>query len=193
MKNGVFDTLVCHVCRGMSCSASRRRPRPDIKFGVAAEPYPPFTSKDASGKWVGWEIDLMNASAQQMNEKCELVEVAWDGIIPALTSKQIDVIWSSMSITDERKKTIDFTDMYYDTAAAIIGAKNGDTDITPEHLKGKTIGVQVSTTHERYVAEVFRRRTRRSRPIRRRTKPTTTSPPAVSTMSRPTARRSTPS
>ena len=59
----------------------------DLKFGVAAEPYPPFTSKDASGTWVGWEIDLMNAVCAQMNEKCELVEVAWDGIIPALTSQ----------------------------------------------------------------------------------------------------------
>jgi len=127
----------------------------DIKFGVAAEPYPPFTSKDASGKWVGWEVDLMDAVCKQMNEKCELVEVAWDGIIPALTSKQIDVIWSSMSITDKRKQTIDFTSMYYNTPTVIIGAKNGDKDITPEHLKGKTIGVQVSTTHEAYVQHYF--------------------------------------
>jgi len=126
-----------------------------IKFGVAAEPYPPFTSKDASGTWVGWEIDLMNALCKQMNEECQLVEVAWDGIIPSLTSKQIDVIWSSMSITDERKKTIDFSDMYYDTATAIIGPKNGDLDISPEHLKGKTIGVQVSTTHANYVDKYF--------------------------------------
>jgi polar amino acid transport system substrate-binding protein len=126
-----------------------------IKFGVAAEPYPPFSSKDSSGKWVGWEMDLMNAVCKQMNEQCELVEVAWDGIIPALTSKQIDVIWSSMSITDERKKTIDFSDMYYDTATAIIGPKNGDLDISPEHLKGKTIGVQVSTTHANYVDKYY--------------------------------------
>src|SRR6185503_15430693 len=98
----------------------------DLKFGVAAEPYPPFESKDASGKWVGWEMDLMDAVCAQMNEKCELVEVAWDGIIPALTAKQIDVIWSSMSITAERMKTIDFTDWYYNTPSSIIGAKNGD-------------------------------------------------------------------
>lgn len=127
----------------------------DIKFGVAAEPYPPFSSKDASGKWVGWEMDLMNAICKQMNEKCELVEVAWDGIIPALTSKQIDVIWSSMSITEERKKTINFTNMYYDTQTVIIGAKDGDKDITPEHLKGKTFGAQVSTIHERYLQKYY--------------------------------------
>jgi len=127
----------------------------DIKFGVAAEPYAPYSSKDASGKWVGWEIDLMNTLCAQMNEKCELVEVAWDGIIPALTSKQIDVIWSSMSITDERKKTIDFSDMYYNTPSNLIGQKTGDTDIAPEHLKGKVVGVQVSTTHERYAQKYF--------------------------------------
>lgn len=127
----------------------------DIKFGVAAEPYAPYSSKDASGKWVGWEIDLMNALCAQMNEKCELVEVAWDGIIPALTSKQIDVIFSSMSITEERQKTIDFSEMYYNTPSNLIGQKNGDTDITPEHLKGKVVGVQVSTTHERYAQKYF--------------------------------------
>jgi len=127
----------------------------DIKFGVAAEPYPPFSSKDASGKWVGWEIELMDAVCKQMNEKCELVEVAWDGIIPALTSKQIDVIWSSMSITEERKKTIDFTNMYYNTPTVIIGPKNGDKDISPEHLKGKTLGAQVSTIHERYLRKYY--------------------------------------
>jgi polar amino acid transport system substrate-binding protein len=127
----------------------------DIKFGVAAEPYPPFSSKDASGKWVGWEIDAMNAVCAQMNEKCELVEVAWDGIIPALTSKQIDVIWSSMSITEERKQTIDFTNMYYNTPTVIIGAKTGDLNIEPDHLKGKVIGVQVSTIHEKYVQKYY--------------------------------------
>lgn len=127
----------------------------DLKFGVAAEPYPPFTSKDASGKWVGWEVDLMDAVCAQMKEKCELVEVAWDGIIPALTAKQIDVIWSSMSITAERKKTIDFSTMYYNTPSAIIGQKTGDKDITPAHLAGKTLGVQVATTHQRYAEKYF--------------------------------------
>lgn len=127
----------------------------DLKFGVAAEPYPPFTSKDASGKWVGWEIDLMDAVCAKMNEKCELVEVAWDGIIPALTAKQIDVIWSSMSITPKRMETIDFTTFYYKAQSAVIGAKNGEMDITPEHLKDKTLGVQVSTTHQNYAQKFF--------------------------------------
>ena len=129
-----------------------------IKFGVAAEPYQPFTSKDASGKWVGFEIDLMNAVCAQMKAKCELVETAWDGIIPALQEKKIDVIWSSMSITDERKQKIDFTDRYYRTPAIMIGPKSEEVKIdfsNPDSLKGKIIGVQISTTHSNFVQKYF--------------------------------------
>ena len=60
-----------------------------------------------------------------------------------------------MSITAERKQTIDFTMMYYNTPTVIIGQKDGDKDITPDHLKGKTIGVQVSTIHQKYVEKYF--------------------------------------
>src|SRR5262245_34646548 len=127
----------------------------ELKFGVAAEPYPPFESKDASGKWIGWEIDLMNAVCKHLKEDCKIVEVAWDGIIPALTSKQIDVIWSSMSITPERRKVIDFTSKYYRTPSVMIGAKDGDKEISPEHLRGKIIGVQVATIHQNYVEKYY--------------------------------------
>jgi polar amino acid transport system substrate-binding protein len=122
----------------------------DIKIGVAAEPYPPFASKDAAGKWVGWEIDFADALCAEVKEKCEIVPTAWDGIIPALTSKQIDVIIASMLIKPKRKEVIDFTQFYYDTPPAVIGAKNGDMGISPDHMKGKTIGVQVSTSHEEF-------------------------------------------
>jgi polar amino acid transport system substrate-binding protein len=149
-KNMKFTRRLLFAAAATVLMAVQAPAMADIKFGIAAEPYPPFTSKDASGTWVGWEVDLMNAVCAQMNEKCEIVDVAWDGIIPALTAKQIDVIWSSMLITDERKKTIDFTQMYYDTPPAIIGPKNGDLDVAPEKMKGKTVGVQVSTGHERY-------------------------------------------
>ena len=90
---------------------------------MAAEPYPPFTSPDASGKWVGWEVEIIDAVCAEAKFECEITPVAWDGIIPALTTKKIDLIMSSMSITEERKKTIDFTDKYYNTPTAIIGAK----------------------------------------------------------------------
>jgi polar amino acid transport system substrate-binding protein len=127
----------------------------EIKFGVAAEPYAPFTSKDASGKWVGWEVDFMNALCADIKEKCSIEEVAWDGIIPALQAKKFDAIMSSMSITPERAKTINFSDMYYNSAAVLIGPKGADKDFSPEHLKGKNVGVQVSTTHAAYIAKYY--------------------------------------
>ena len=126
-----------------------------IKIGIGAEPYAPFTSPDASGNWVGWEVDFMNAICKQAAIECVITPTAWDGIIPALTAGQIDVIMSSMSITEERMKTIDFSDKYYNTPAMIVTAK--DSGITPDAagLTGKIIGVQVSTTHEAYTQKYF--------------------------------------
>ena len=126
-----------------------------VKIGVAAEPYPPFTSPDASGKWVGWEIDFVDAVCAEEKLDCVITPVAWDGIIPALTTKKIDAIVSSMSITDEREKTIDFSDKYYNTPTAIIGPKDQKFGATPDDLKGKVIGVQVSTVHAVYAKKHF--------------------------------------
>jgi len=126
-----------------------------VKIGVAAEPYPPFTSPDASGKWVGWEIEFIDAVCAEEKLDCVITPVAWDGIIPALTTKKIDVIASSMSITDERKKTIDFSDKYYNTPTAIIGPKDKKFGAAPADLKGKVVGVQVSTIHAVYAKKHF--------------------------------------
>ena len=122
----------------------------DLKFGVAAEPYPPFAEKGADGNWKGWEIEIGNSICTAMNEKCEWVEVAWDGIIPALLAKKFDVIMSSMSITEERMNTIDFSDKYYNTPAVMVAPKDSSIDGTPDSVKGKIVGVQVSTTHANY-------------------------------------------
>jgi len=126
-----------------------------VKVGVAAEPYPPFTSPDASGNWVGWEVEFMEAICAEAKLDCVITPVAWDGIIPALTSEKIDMIVGSMSITEERLKTIDFSDKYYNTPTGIIGAKGDDFEPTPEGLSGKILGVQVSTIHADYADKYF--------------------------------------
>lgn len=126
-----------------------------IKVGMAPEPYPPFASPDASGKWSGWEMDMIDALCTEAKLQCEVTMTAWDGLIPALNSKKIDAIINSMSITDERKKSIDFSDKYYNTPTGIIGSKDAKFDATPEGLKGKIIGVQVSTVHEAYAKKHF--------------------------------------
>ena len=126
-----------------------------LKIGIAAEPYPPFASPDAAGNWVGWEVEIANALCEQAKLECVITPVAWDGIIPALTTKKIDAITASMSITAERQQTIDFSDKYYNTPTSIIGPKGVEMDATPEGLKDKIIGVQVSTVHEDYAKKHF--------------------------------------
>ena len=127
----------------------------EVKVGIAAEPYPPFSSPDASGNWVGWEIEIINAVCAAAELQCVITPVAWDGIIPSLTSGQIDAIMASMSITEERMQTIDFSDKYYNTPTVIAAAKGSGITPTPEGLAGKIIGVQVATIHEAYVNKYF--------------------------------------
>jgi polar amino acid transport system substrate-binding protein len=127
----------------------------EVKIGIAAEAYPPFASPDASGNWVGWEVEFINAMCAAGEMTCVITPVAWDGIIPSLTSGQIDVIMASMSITEERMQTISFSDKYYNTPTVVIGPKGVEMAPTAEGLAGKIIGVQASTVHADYVEKYF--------------------------------------
>ena len=126
-----------------------------LKIGIAAEPYPPFASPDAAGNWVGWEVDFIKAVCAAGQMECVITPVAWEGIIPSLTGGQIDAIMASMSITDERMQTIDFSDKYYNTPTVLVVAKG--SGITPDAagMAGKIIGVQVATIHEAYAQKYF--------------------------------------
>ncbi|MGX1495802.1 polar amino acid transport system substrate-binding protein [Labrenzia sp. MBR-25] len=152
MKHILKTTLAAAALATMAFTGALAE---EVKVGIAAEPYPPFTSPDSSGKWVGWEIEFMDAICAEAKLDCVVTPVAWDGIIPALTSGKIDMIIGSMSITEERLKTIDFSDKYYNTPTGIIGAKGDDFEATPEGLSGKIIGVQVSTIHADYAEKHF--------------------------------------
>ena len=121
-----------------------------LKIGIAAEPYPPFASPDAAGNWVGWEVDFINAVCAAGQMECVITPVAWEGIIPSLTGGQIDAIIASMSITEERLKTIDFSDKYYNTPSVVVTAKGSGLTPDAAGMAGKIIGVQVSTIHEAY-------------------------------------------
>ncbi len=127
----------------------------EVRIGIAAEPYPPFASPDASGNWVGWEVEIIDAVCAAAELDCVLTPTAWDGIIPALVSERIDAIMASMSITADRMQTIDFSDPYYNTPTVIVGQKGIEMDATPEGLSGKVLGVQVSTIHQTYAQTYF--------------------------------------
>jgi polar amino acid transport system substrate-binding protein len=147
--------LLSVLLAGATLTLSSISANAEVRFGIMNEAYPPFFTKDASGKWIGWEIDLMNAVCAEMKESCSVVDLSWDGLIPALQTKKFDVIWSSMAITDERKKTIDFTNKYYNTPSKLIGAKDDKPGAAPENVAGKTIGIQVSTVQSEYYKKYF--------------------------------------
>ncbi|RDI59268.1 lysine/arginine/ornithine ABC transporter substrate-binding protein [Microvirga subterranea] len=135
--------------------------------------YAPWNFTGAGGKLEGFEIDLANDLCARMKVKCEIVAQDWDGIIPALNAKKYDAIMAGMSITDERKKVIDFAGPYANSPNGYLVAKNSDLakmpgtgeaynltsqqaqaekaiEATKPLLKGKTIGVQGSTIHSNF-------------------------------------------
>ena len=107
--------------------------------------YPPFNLIDASGKPGGFAVDIGLALCAQMKAECEVVTSDWDGIIPALNAKKYDFIVSSLSITDERKQAVDFTDPYYSNKQQFIAPKNVDFKTDIASLKTKKLGTQRST------------------------------------------------
>ena len=126
-----------------------------VRIGVDAT-YPPFEFTGPDGQIQGFSIDIAKALCERMQVECEFMNQDWEGIIPALQANKFDAIVSSMSITEERKKQVDFTDKYYNTPAALAVPKDSDiAGVMPENLAGKTIGTQVSTTHANYVQEKY--------------------------------------
>ncbi|MDH3467027.1 MAG: ABC transporter substrate-binding protein [Gammaproteobacteria bacterium] len=125
-----------------------------IRIGVEGA-YPPFSSITADGKLVGFDIDIANALCAELGAECELVPQDWDGIIPALLAKKYDAIIASMSITEERKKKVAFTNKYYNTPAKFVRRKGSGIEISMEGLKGKTVGVQRATTHDNFITGEF--------------------------------------
>ena len=144
----------------------------NIKIGTEGA-YPPWNSKDAAGNLIGFEVELANELCKIMAHNCTIVEQDWDGMIPALVSRKFDAIMAGMSITDERKKTINFSQGYADEVASLAvmkGSKNAGLktlsainltsisaeeqetlDILVKAFKGKTIGVQTATIHQNFL------------------------------------------
>ena len=125
-----------------------------IRIGVEGA-YPPFSEMTPDGELKGFDIDIANALCDSMGAECELVPQDWDGIIPALLAKKYDAIIASMSITEERKEKVGFTNKYYSTPAKFARKKDSGVEITPEGLAGKTVAVQRATTHDNFVTAKF--------------------------------------
>jgi len=143
-----------------------------IRIGTEGA-YPPWNAKDESGKLIGFEVELAKWLCIYMKADCTMVEQDWDGMIPGLIMRKYDAIMAGMSITDERMKTINFSQGYADEVASLAVMKGSSLEgmDTPQSinlstggakakkalktltaaLAGKTIGVQTATIHQNFL------------------------------------------
>ncbi|WP_095144896.1 MULTISPECIES: ABC transporter substrate-binding protein [unclassified Pseudomonas] len=146
--------LISGLALSLLASTSLFAAEKTLRLGIEAA-YPPFASKTSDGKITGFDYDIGNALCAQMKVKCEWVEGEFDGLIPSLKVKKIDAALSSMTINEDRKKSVDFSHKYYFTSSRLVMKEGAVVDDQYASLKGKTIGVQRATTTDRYASEVF--------------------------------------
>ena len=143
MKKLVLAALLASFTFGASAAEK-------INFGVSAT-YPPFESIGANNEIVGFDIDLAKALCKQMQAECTFTNHAFDSLIPSLKFRKYDAVISGMDITPERSKQVSFTTPYYENSAVVIAKK--DTYKTFADLKGKRIGMENGTTHQKYIQD----------------------------------------
>jgi arginine/ornithine transport system substrate-binding protein len=146
--------LMAAAALAMLATGVHAQDKRKVKIGTEGA-YPPFNSIDPQGNLVGFDVDIAKALCDAANFECEFVVQDWDGIIPGLIAKKYDAIVASMSMTDQRREVVDFTDKYYQTPAKFVAPKGSDFDISPEGLAGKAIGVQRATIHENFLRGEF--------------------------------------
>ncbi len=122
-----------------------------IRIGTEGA-YPPFNMIDKDGKVAGFDVEIARALCEKMKAECSFVTQDWDGIIPGLLAGKYDAIVASMSITDERKKAVDFTERYYSNSLGMIAKK--ESGIDPSKLGGLSIGAQRATIAADHAAKI---------------------------------------
>lgn len=126
------------------------------KVRVAIEgAYPPFSQVSPEGELVGFDVDIAKALCEAMGAEAVLVAQDWDGMIPGLLARKYDTIIASMSITEERLKKVDFTNKYYQTPAKFMVKKGLIPEFSIDALKGKVVGVQRETIHDKYLTDIY--------------------------------------
>ncbi|AXF10555.1 ABC transporter substrate-binding protein [Paraburkholderia sp. SIMBA_055] len=121
-----------------------------LRFGIEAA-YPPFESKTATGQLQGFDVDVGNAVCAKMAVKCEWVENAFDGLIPALQARKFDVINSAMNITAKRKQTIDFTRPIYIVPIVMVAKRGSGLMPDVKSMQGKRVGVLQGSSQEDFL------------------------------------------
>ncbi len=130
--------------------------------GIAAEKvyingidanFPPFAFVDKSGNPDGFDVKSLDWIAKEMGFKVKHQPMDWDGIIPSLKAKKIDIVASGMSITDERKQQVNFTTPYWKIKQVLVAKKDAKVTVDKALADGNKIGVQRGTTEAKWIEE----------------------------------------
>ncbi|MEW9682677.1 ABC transporter substrate-binding protein [Pseudomonas sp. TE50-2] len=146
-KTGLLGALT--LC---ACSLLAQADDASLRIGIEAA-YPPFSYRTPEGELAGFDYDIGNALCAQMQVKCQWVIQEFDGMIPSLKVRKIDAVLSSMSITEDRLKSVDFTDKYYHTPGKFAMKAGSRLDTPAVDLKGRKVGVQRASTYDRFATE----------------------------------------
>lgn len=125
-----------------------------LRIGTNAD-FAPFEFQDVSGKeYQGFDMDLIRAVAKEMGYQADIQNINFDGLIPAMESGNLDVIISGMSINDDRRQKVEFSDPYYKSGLTIIVKKDNLAIQKFSDLVGKRVAVQIGTTSAKEVRKI---------------------------------------
>ena len=131
------------------------KPGEGKKYVIATDTtFAPFEFQNESGEFVGIDIDLINAIAEDQGFEIELQSPGFNAALQAVTSGQADGMIAGMSITDERKQTFDFSDPYFDSGVIMAIGKDNNDIKSYEDLKGKKVAVKIGTEGERFANSI---------------------------------------
>jgi polar amino acid transport system substrate-binding protein len=135
-----------------ACGGKKEEVKKSIYVGTNAE-FPPFEYLE-EGKITGFDMELIDEIAKEMGTEIKIEDMTFDGLLPALQAKKVDVVIAGMTATEERKKAVSFTAPYY-TASQVIVVREGDESIKSfDDLKGKKVGVMLGFTGDLVVSEI---------------------------------------
>jgi len=155
MKKKIFITAACVMIAGIlvltGCQGKAGKANENSGGGkliVAMElAYPPFETKDSAGEPTGISVDFAKALGDYLGRETEIVDTAWDGLIPSLQTGKADLVISSMTITEKRKEEVDFSDPYANSLLAILSNKDsGIKSIDDLNQPGKKVAVKTGST-----------------------------------------------
>jgi arginine/ornithine transport system substrate-binding protein len=154
MRRHLLSALLLALALAIPAVASAQ---PQALLRVAVDgSYPPYSTVDSKGRFVGFDIDMADEICRRIDMTCKKVQLTWDEMLDAVKKQKADIVVASTSITTGRRlRGIVFSERYYHTPAMFVRRKGENIEGIWKSLRGKTIGVQATTTHDQFVTSEF--------------------------------------